>query len=98
MEIDSARERRDSVSSTKRKRQAVEDKEDGEGFRYKVIEELEEYLFTEANKISKAAALFVLRRFRKMEELLTEAELKRIETEATFRGIQMAKPAGENGP
>lgn len=63
--------------------------------RIKIREDLEEFLYHDTNKISKAAALYILRRFRRLEALYVDTELKRIKAEATLRGIMLTKSAEE---
>lgn len=71
-------ERRRSVASVKRRRDADEDEsilEEGDS-RALLRAELEDYLFSETSKVSRSASSFILRKWRKLEELLCLSELK----------------------
>lgn len=75
-------ERSGSGSSVKRRRGQQEEQEEAEDVmdiedtRAKLREELEDYLMWDTNRFSKESALFVLRRYRKIESILVSMELK----------------------
>lgn len=54
-------------------------------------DEVEEFLMTEANRVSKASVLYIMRRFRRLEELLIQEELGRKAAEALLKGYRLAQ-------
>lgn len=95
MSVEREMERRGSTSSTKRRRERDEEEEEileESDSRATLREELEEFIFNENNKISKSAGLFILRRWRKLEELLCKSELKMAELRGQLLGLSDEYP------
>lgn len=88
------RERSGSTSSVKRRRE-LEDEEsvemDVEDSRVLLRQELEDFLMKDTNRFSKEAALYVLRRYRRLESLLIKSENKVAEISGRLAGIEQVK-------